>query len=639
MVDLDKSIEIMTKSSLENKELDVLNENVMMHGDIYNDYYKILEKVKSLPNHSPCPFGVQIPQIIDINNFISYDDEEFIELVYIYLFRRPADESGMKNFLNVLNNKQMTKNELIYNLAQSEEAKNLNVSVTGFDIMPLDWFMGYNDREFVENAYVLLLGRYPDETGMNGFLTELRGGYASKVDILWQIVKSDEAVARNVDIYGLDREFQNRRNIRRILKMPVIGKVSRFVIKSRRAHENVNWLINALNEKDKTINELTQQINYQRNVVNDVEQKIWNVNNELANKINHFELKVNEIEKKSTGYLENINEAKNEITENRKNIELTKKWIEDHHRRLNEIEKFSNGVGENVNAINKALEQNDAILREYKFEDKKNLQMLLTEYCNIKVKLDELCKKGISISKSNSEMINATEEQVSVSSNEYESIDYFDFENHFRGSREHIKKVQTIYLPYFEGKKNVLDLGCGRGEFTEMLKEHGVGVTGVDQYAPYVEYMKMLGLPVVLDDATNYLKSQESVDGIFVGQVVEHISVGQIIELCKLAYEKMEDGTYLIMETPNPTSLAIYTNSFYMDPSHQKPIHPQTLKYIAEKAGFTSVEILYTESSRLPFEIPEIKIENENLDEFNQAMERVSELLYGSQDYSIIARK
>ena len=76
-----------------------------------------------------------------------------------------------------------------------------------------------------------------------------------------------------------------------------------------------------------------------------------------------------------------------------------------------------------------------------------------------------------------------------------------------------------------------------------------------------------------------------------------------------------------------------------MDPSHQKPVHPFTLKYIAEKAGFSQVDILYTDSSRLPFSIPKIKEDEPDFEKFNEAMQRVSELLYGSQDYAVIARK
>ena len=83
-----------------------------------------------------------------------------------------------------------------------------------------------------------------------------------------------------------------------------------------------------------------------------------------------------------------------------------------------------------------------------------------------------------------------------------------------------------------------------------------------------------------------------------------------------------------------------YTNEFYMDPSHIKPVHPELLKYLAQKTGFREVEIVYTECSRVPKSIPALELEIEgNVEEFNEGMKEVSELLYGSRDYAIIARK
>ena len=231
-------------------------------------------------------------------------------------------------------------------------------------------------------------------------------------------------------------------------------------------------------------------------------------------------------------------------------------------------------------------------------------------------------------------------EKSSDENNPYYSIDYFDFENQFRGSREHVKEVQKIYLPYFKGKRNVVDLGCGRGEFVELLRENQIGVKGVDMYKPYVEFCNSLDLPVVCDDGLHYLERQEKVDGVFACQVVEHMTVEQIIELCHIAYEKLEEGCYLIMETQNPTSLGMFMGAFYIDPSHNKPVHPLTLKYIAEKSGFSSVETIFTESSRVPYTIPKLsKNTQDGFDEFDSAMERVNEALYGSRDYAIVAKK
>ena len=98
-------------------------------------------------------------------------------------------------------------------------------------------------------------------------------------------------------------------------------------------------------------------------------------------------------------------------------------------------------------------------------------------------------------------------------------------------------------------------------------------------------------------------------------------------------------GGCIIIETPNPTSLSIYTNAFYIDPSHIKPVHPLTLQYFLEKAGFTDVEIIYTEQSRPPHSIPELKISGGESEEFNKAMKKVSDMIFGSQDYAAVAIK
>lgn len=223
---------------------------------------------------------------------------------------------------------------------------------------------------------------------------------------------------------------------------------------------------------------------------------------------------------------------------------------------------------------------------------------------------------------------------------EYSCIDYFDFENHFRGSRESIKEVQKQYVEYFVGRNNVLDLGCGRGEFLELLMENKIESVGVECYSEFAEYCKMKGLNVAEEDALTYLEKQEKVGGIFAGQLIEHLKVNQIVRLCELAYEKLEEGAYMVLETPNPMSLAIYTHAFYIDPSHNKPVHPLLMEYFMKKAGFKDIRILFTESSKYPVDIPELVGTGiENIEAFNRSMEEVSRTLFGSQDYAVIGRK
>jgi len=242
--------------------------------------------------------------------------------------------------------------------------------------------------------------------------------------------------------------------------------------------------------------------------------------------------------------------------------------------------------------------------------------------------------------RNNNHLISKLQAQIPGALDPYEVIDYGTFENHFRGSRELILERQKEYLPYFAGKKCVVDLGCGRGEFLELMKQNGIPAVGVDLYQPFVEECVSMGFDVRRQDAVEYLRNCDPVDGIFAAQLVEHLLIVQLLELCRLAYQKLKDGGCLILETPNPMSLSIFTHSFYIDPSHNKPVHPLTLQYYLQLAGFEKTEILYTENSKFPVRIPALTGDQvENLEAFNDSMKQVDNYLFGSMDYAIIATK
>jgi 2-polyprenyl-3-methyl-5-hydroxy-6-metoxy-1,4-benzoquinol methylase len=220
-------------------------------------------------------------------------------------------------------------------------------------------------------------------------------------------------------------------------------------------------------------------------------------------------------------------------------------------------------------------------------------------------------------------------------------IDYFLFEQIHRGSREQIKTSQEKYLKYFEDKDNILDIGCGRGEFIELLIENGKkNVRGIDVNDDMVLYCKELGLPVEKADAIEYLENIETgkIQGIYMGQVVEHLSPADMLYIIRLAYRKLAKDGVLIIETLNPRCLAIFSNAFYVDISHEKPVHPFTLEFIFQTEGFKNLEVIYM--SEIKEKIPEIKDSRiVNVEEFNKAISRVNDLLFGYQDYAIIGRK
>jgi 2-polyprenyl-3-methyl-5-hydroxy-6-metoxy-1,4-benzoquinol methylase len=224
------------------------------------------------------------------------------------------------------------------------------------------------------------------------------------------------------------------------------------------------------------------------------------------------------------------------------------------------------------------------------------------------------------------------------------AFDYLGFEDRFRGSEEDVKARQQAYVKYYQGQSHVLDIGCGRGEFLELLREAGIKVRGVDLDLDMVLYCREKGLDVVQEDGLAYLDSlpDETLGGIFASQVIEHLESKQTIELVKLCWRKLRPGGTLILETLNPKCLMIFAESFYKDFFHIKPIHPEAMEFLLESTGFLDIELKFSapvESSKRILSLPGPEAPGTVVETLNRGIEQLNELLYGFQNYAVIGRK
>ena len=240
-------------------------------------------------------------------------------------------------------------------------------------------------------------------------------------------------------------------------------------------------------------------------------------------------------------------------------------------------------------------------------------------------------------------------EDVPLSSDlpENDGINYFVFEETFRGSREVIKERQAAFVQYFEGSKNVLDIGCGRGEFLELLCDKGIGGRGIDINEDMVEYCRSRGLDVERIDAVTYLEGIEdkSLDGIFIDQVVEHLRPDYLVKMLGLCYKKLKYGYYIVAETVNPLSFFSFAN-FYIDLTHVRPVHPATLRFLLGSVGYRGVEVRFfspvPDEDRLNRVNPEEKTKELmgiSSEIYNQNVDMINNVLYGAQDYAVIGKK
>ena len=249
--------------------------------------------------------------------------------------------------------------------------------------------------------------------------------------------------------------------------------------------------------------------------------------------------------------------------------------------------------------------------------------------------LEERIQKGLVQKGTQSESITDTD------------TNYFLFEERFRGSREVIKQRQLSFLHYFENCSRVLDIGCGRGEFLEILRDHNIGGLGIDLDADMVIYCQSRQLTVEQSDAIMYLEKLEdkSLDGIFIDQVVEHLEPEYLVRLLALCFKKLKFGYYIIVETVNPLSFVSFVN-FYIDLTHKRPIHPETLQFLMSAAGFRESEKQFfspvSDEGRLK-KITETKDPDDparkNDIVYNYNIEKLNTILFGAQDYAIIGKK
>jgi len=465
-------------------------------------------------------------------------------------------------------------------------------------IYQIEDFTKYHDIEFIENLYRKVLLREVDQNALKKRLELLRSGKRSKSEILSMVRFSKEGRDKNIPILGIKK----RLFITVLNRIPILS----FCIKL--------FMLPKFIER-----------------VNRFEAHFFLYQQELNSKIEENKDSLNsKIE-------ENKNSLNSKIEENKNSLNSK---IEENKNSLN------SKIEENKNSLNSKIEENKNSLNS-KIEDYNNktiyslkeLELRINEIKRAKEQLKEMensLSNLVQNIKSNSSNQNILE---TIKKEQNSTLDelYISFEDKFRGKREDIKSRQAYYLPIVkelikEPNDLVIDIGCGRGEWLELLKEHNIKSRGIDLNRLMVKESKELGLDVIESDAIEYLKSlEDSSISIVTGfHIAEHLPFKTLISLFDEVYRVLKIGGAIILETPNPENLFVGACSFYTDPTHINPIPPVTLEFLAQNRGFKNVAI-----HRLhPIKEPQfLNIENS---------QDVNNLIFASikeQDYSIIGYK
>lgn len=240
-------------------------------------------------------------------------------------------------------------------------------------------------------------------------------------------------------------------------------------------------------------------------------------------------------------------------------------------------------------------------------------------------------------------------EQLATFANEADHLldaMYVAFEDRFRGDRADIKQRMAVYLPLVQTAQvgtpdmPIVDIGCGRGEWLELLQEHGLTARGVDLNRIMVNECRERGFEVVEVEALQYLRelpdnSQGAVTGM---HIIEHLSLSALIALLDESLRVLRPGGLAIFETPNPENLMVGACNFYMDPTHRNPLPPVMMEYLVEARGFVRVEIRRWQQG-LQDSLQFLQDGEPGAVELNPLIQLAKEHYFAAPDYAVIGYK
>jgi SAM-dependent methyltransferase len=497
------------------------------------------------------------------------------------------------------------------------------------DAYRLDDFLGYHDDEFVRNAYRALLGREPDAEGASRYLAKLRSGELSKIEVLGRIRLSPEGKAAAVTVDGLLVPF-GMRTARRI---PLIGRLLGIIQylwrlpDLARHHEMLESALFA------NRSEARVKLN---GIVAEIEQALVDVRNALTSRIEATVTETRSIRDALTSRIDATVIETRSIIE-RKFGELQTQLLairaNDEVREAT-ILRLADGLSTLAMDVARGARGLDALRDGNQVLGQRLAQIgAISELDTLVASAERAAGDLRQIARANPTPDSASAHEVSMSEGFYVA-----FEDRFRGTRDDIKERARVYLPLVRaagaGSADalILDIGCGRGEWLELLQEQGLTASGIDVNDVAVAGCLARGLVALKADGIDHLTqlAPNSLGAVSAIHVIEHLPFARMIELFDEAHRVLRPGGVVICETPNPENLVVGACNFYYDPTHDRPLPPEPFRFILESRGFERVEIMRLHCDS---RVPQLGGVPEDLAQV--LMQR----LFGPQDYALIGFK
>ena len=515
--------------------------------------------------------------------------------------------------------------------------------------------LGFHGEDFVRNAYRVLLDREADEAGVAHHMDQLASGRFNKIDVLSSLHSSPEGSKSQVKLSGLSLPV----TVRRLGRLPVIGYVVRLfvsvarlplLIQHQNRYEFYNWsqqqrIVADQNQHHQELSETLQQISAQileimqraaqQQQANELSLRQSNELSlqqyeELLVKFREFasatEARLAGSAESSQKLGEQISSQAQQLLHYQQVVQQLQQVLQQQHENLQQLQQIISAqkaeTQKGLNDQQQISSQMRADIQPLILQQQKTGVELLMQERRLTVLLQEVARNTPSLT----EVAKHEEEHL------HDSL-YASFEDEFRGPRDEVRQRLQVYIPFLKEAQItgcVLDIGCGRGEWLQLVESEGIDAQGVDRNRIFIEQCRAAGLNVVENDALIYLRSLpgESLNAVTIFHLVEHLPLKTLINLVDEIVRTLKRDGLLIIETPNPENLIVGSHTFYVDPTHRNPIPSQTLQFLLEARGLRTLDVLKLRPR------DEVK-----LGEDSELVTRFNEYFYSAPDYGIIARK
>jgi SAM-dependent methyltransferase len=620
-------------------------------------------------------------------------DAEFVHAAYRTLFGRRADRGGFLHFVSMLRSAKLSKEAIVRELLASKEARLRKATLEDLPAAPdasdrpvprfeelrerigikqpdlpiganrvsLVELNALNDTAFVRNTYRVILGREPDASGFAHYLAELRSAGMSKSEIAGHLRYSPEGRARGVRIPGLLPRYV----VRRIERIPIIGALLRWIDalirlptrerELRRLEAFTVAQIAGLSEQVVSVLDAAAHADGQARSA--FEQAIQTLREQLAD-LWHSKAERHAVEayaQQSYANLSRLGEGLREVADALRdaqsslaNIDSRLSGVASDYATREALEAARAQLGVELRGIVTRLESADRAISTAQKELQRDAALIKQKASTaaleaatgeLRAALEAATGElRAALDKAADELHAALDRATGSTLSPALDAFYSAFEERFRGTRDDIRERVSVYVPLIRDAgagsddRPVIDLGCGRGEWLEVLRDSGLSARGVDSSPAMVESSRRLGLDVIEADALTHLHSHpaDSIGAITGMHIIEHFAFEKVVALVDESLRALAPGGIVIFETPNPENLQVGACGFYVDPTHKHPLPPSVMSFLLESRGFEAVSIMRLHP-------------HPDWEQLREGEPRVQQVinaaLFSEQDYAVVARK